>query len=289
VGSALKARSRRAVAIALLLVVASGLRSTGCASDLARTDATLFPDPARDAINFWGHGCCYIDIDGYGIVTDPVFDARTLLRTRKVPAPPPAAYVRAKIILISHAHDDHLSPKTIATFPESTLVLCPYPAVEIASEAHRPVRGMTLGDVQEFPGGRVIAVAAHHPGSRRGVDAEADGRALGYVVQTPYGTLYYSGDTDLFRGFTDVWLRYDPRILILSVSGHLHGMDAVIAARATRAAIVVPVHHGAFGLWTWGPRRMPRDSELLVRELGSRLHIIPLGGSLALDQAAAER
>jgi L-ascorbate metabolism protein UlaG (beta-lactamase superfamily) len=281
VASLTSRRSTRSLAPAFSLLIALALFS-GCASSIARPDPELFLIPPRDAITFWGHGCCYIDVGGYGIVTDPVFETRPMFRKRKVPAPPRAAYAGARIVLVSHAHDDHLSPKTIATFPESTLVLCPVPAAKTASEGHRPVRAMALGDVQEFPGGRIIAVAAHHPGDRRGVDAEADGRALGYVVETPHGTLYYSGDTDLFRGFTDVWLRHEPRIVILSVSGHLTGMDAVIAARATRAPIVVPVHHGAFGLSLWGPRRLPRDYELLVRELGPVLHVIPLGGSLSL-------
>ena len=238
--------------------------------------------PPRDAITFWGHACCYIDVDGYGIVTDPVFDTRAWGRTRSIGAPPRIAYAGARVILISHAHDDHLSRRTIATFPESTLVLCPPPAAEHAAEAGRPVRIMAMGDVHEFPGGRIHAVAAHHPGSRRGVDAEADGRALGYVIETSRGTVYYSGDTDFFAGFADVSLRFEPRITILNVNGHLMGSDAVEAARDTRSPIIVPVHHGAYGFLFWPGHKKPRTSEQLERDLGERLHTLGVGESLSL-------
>lgn len=259
------------------------LTAAGCASQIAKPDALQFPPPPQNAITFWGHACCYIDVGGYGIVTDPVFDTWTLMRTRKMPAPPPANFGATRVILLSHAHDDHLSAKSIALFPESTLVLCPYPAVEHAAKAQRPVRGMSPGDTFEFPGGRIVAVAAHHPGSRRGVDAEADGRALGWVVELRQRTLYYSGDTDPFPGFAEVRRRHRPDVLILNINGHLHGPDAVAAADSSGAAIVIPAHHGVYGLSLWGPRRQPRDVEVLQRDLGSRLRILPLGGSLRLD------
>ncbi len=63
----------------------------GCGPPLASVDGELFPDPPADAITFWGHACCYIDIGGFGIVTDPVFEKKTIFRWRKVPAPPPSA------------------------------------------------------------------------------------------------------------------------------------------------------------------------------------------------------
>ena len=255
---------------------------TGCASTIATPDPDVFTPPPRDAITFWGHACCYIDVDGFGIVTDPVFDSWTWGRNRKVGSPPSNSYAAARIILISHAHDDHLSAKTIATFPESTLVLCPEPAARDAAVAGRPVRAMRLGDVHEFAGGKIHAVAAHHPGSRRGIDAEADGRALGYVIESAHGAIYYSGDSDLFDGFAAIRGRYEPRILILNVNGHLKGGDAVEAALATGAEVVVPVHHGVYGLLFWGPARRPRSADLLEKSLGSTLHVLAVGASLPL-------
>lgn len=258
------------------------LLAPGCGSTIARTDAHLFPRPPRDALTFWGHACCYFDVGGYGILTDPVFETRLFMRRRKVPAPPTAAYADVRVILVSHAHDDHLSPKTIATFPESTLVVCPEPAAAYLQGVRQRVRTMRPGDVFEFPGGRIVAVAADHPGGRHSRGGAADGRALGYVVFTPQLTLYYSGDTEFFPGFAAVARTYHPNLAILNIQGHLHSMDAVRAARALEVDTVVPVHHAAYGYYFWGQRKQPRDYEELQRELRAILLPLGLGESLPL-------
>jgi L-ascorbate metabolism protein UlaG (beta-lactamase superfamily) len=271
-----------------MIFLAALVALAGCAYTVAKPDVETFDVPRRDAITFWGHACCYIDIDGFGIVTDPVFDTKTWGRTRSIGAPRRGAYAGARLILISHAHDDHLSPTTIRTFPDSVIVLCPAPSENVAVEGGKRVKVMKLGDVYAFPGGRIHAVAAHHPGARRGVDAEADGRALGYVIETRFGTIYYSGDTDYFDGFAEVGSRYAPRITLLNVNGHLMEDNAVAAARATRSPIIVPMHFGAYGFLFWEGYKRPRAEDVLDSGLGARLHVLDVGASLplALDERA---
>jgi L-ascorbate metabolism protein UlaG (beta-lactamase superfamily) len=277
--AAAPAAAPRNTAILLLAALAC---LAGCAYTVAKPDVETFDVPRRDAITFWGHACSYIDIDGFGIVTDPVFDTKTWGRTRTIGAPRRGAYAGARLILISHAHDDHLSPTTIRTFPDSVTVLCPAPSASVASEARKRVKVMKPGEVYVFPGGRIHAVAAHHPGARRGVDAEADGRALGYVIESRHGTIYYSGDTDLFDGFAEVGSRYAPRITLLNVNGHLIGDQAVAAAIATRSPIIVPMHFGAYGFYFWGGYKRPRSEDELKRGLGPKLLVLDLGASLPL-------
>ena len=89
-----------------------------------KEDGDFFSPPLRNHVTFWGHACCYIDVDGFGIVTDPVFQKTTDWRRRKVPAPPAESYANAGLILVSHGHGDHLSRNTIRTFPETATILC---------------------------------------------------------------------------------------------------------------------------------------------------------------------
>jgi L-ascorbate metabolism protein UlaG (beta-lactamase superfamily) len=266
----------------LVIIVCWSVSVPVLAGPLAKPDAAGFPIPAPNTVTFWGHACSYIDIDGFGIVLDPVFDNDPTLRDRKIPAPPPAAYAGARIILISHAHDDHLSAATIATFPDSCLVLCPAPSARYLTEIRQPVRTMKPGDVLDCAAGRITAVVARHPGTRWSINAEADGRALGWVIESARTTIYYTGDTDLFPGIGVVGAKYAPDILILSCSGHLEGEDAVVAARGSGAPIVIPVHWGAYGFLFVHERRVPRNNDRLQRELGSTLVILPIGGSLPL-------
>jgi L-ascorbate metabolism protein UlaG (beta-lactamase superfamily) len=243
----------------------------------------LFGRPPANSITFWGHACFYIDIEGYGIVTDPAFGRREFLRWRRVPAPQPDSYDGARLILISHSHPDHLAPKTLDTFPPEATILCPEPASEMVTELGMHAEVMRPGDSFEFPGGKVIAVTAKHAGSRYGVRSPVDGSALGYVIYTPCSTVYYSGDTNLFEGMDDVGRIHSPDIAILNISGHLHGPDAVEAAGRIGAETVIPGHFGAYGHLFLPAPALPRDYDQLEEGLGDALRLLDLGDSLPLD------
>ena len=275
-------------ALALLLT----LIATGCASGPALPGRAGPPDlraPATNAVTFWGHACAYVDVEGTGIVTDPVFDpSYALVRKRQVPAPPREAIAGTDLILISHAHQDHLSRRTLALFPATSLILgSPAVAAYVAKDkALAPrVRVMKPGDQLAFRGGRVIAVPAHHPGGRLSIQAKTDGNALGYVIQARGVTLYYSGDTGAFAGISRIGRTYRSDVALLNVNAHLHSEDARDAALALGSARVVPLHFGAYG----GPREATSDLWLrdLGRALGPRFVPLELGESLPLSIAPA--
>jgi L-ascorbate metabolism protein UlaG (beta-lactamase superfamily) len=272
----------------LVLAAAVCLLQAGC-SGIARTDAALFPPPERDAITFWGHACAYIDVGGVGVVTDPVFQERLVFRSRRGPAPPPSSYAGARVVLISHAHPDHLDPATLRTFPEEAVILCPEPAAKHLEGVEREVHVMRPGDVYASPAGTITAIAVHHMGGRWGVSAAADGRALGFVIETPDETIFYSGDTNYFSGFADVGWTFDPDILMLNVNGHLTGTDAVRAAWAARARVVIPLHWGTYPYWIFGGNVRPRDEATLERLVAERLRVLEVGRSMPLSAVSRDR
>jgi len=259
------------------------LAAQGCGPPLATVDANLFPAPPHNAITFWGHACAYIDVDGFGIVTDPVFEKKTLFRWRKIPAPPPSSYQNARIVLLSHAHPDHMSPQTLETFPDSTIILCPEPSAGYLDKLGRKVVIMRPGDIYEIPGGRIIAVRAKHMGGRYSICAGTDGRALGYVIESPMEKIYYSGDTNLFETIADIGLIYAPDVALLNINGHLHSKDAITAAEETHARKIVPMHFGAYGYFFFGTRRLPRNHEEMERALGAPYKVLRPGESLPLE------
>lgn len=213
-----------------------------------RQDPDLYMEPPGEAVTFWGHACVYIDVGGRGIVTDPVFGRRySPLNGRRIPSPPPGAYQQTRVILISHAHHDHLQPRTLARFPRRAVILCPPPSEKYVRGLGPRVRVMRVGDEYRFPGGTIIAVPADHPGGRYSHVSEADGRALGYVVRTGSGTVYYSGDTDYFPGIETIGRCYQPDLALLNVNAHLRPPDALRAAEALGSPPVVPLHLGAYG------------------------------------------
>src|SRR5262249_37434947 len=249
---------------------------------LARTDAARFPVPASNSLTFWGHACCYLDVEGFGIVTDPVFRKAFTIERRRIPAPPPASYRGARLVLLSHAHPDHLDATTLRTFAPDCVILCPEPSAKYLSHLHQKVQTMRPGESYAFPGGRVVAVAADHPGGRRSTADAADGRALGYVIETASHTLYYAGDTKFFHGFENVASAYHPDIALFNLNSHMHSMDAVRAFRATGATRLVPMHYGAYGYLVFPERKMPRDYDEMQQLLGPQLALLLPGESLPL-------
>lgn len=212
-----------------------------------KVDPYLRTRPPRNAITYLGHACSYIDINGVGIITDPMFeDSYSIFHRRKISPPPRSAYAKANIILISHAHRDHLSPETLAKFSKEATILCSEPSAKKISKLEMTVKVLTPGDSFTFQGGTITAVPALHPGGRNSLVAGADGRALGFIIRTPEITLYYSGDTDYFDGFRDIGKTYQPDLAILNINGHLNSSDAVRAVVTLGVTRVIPSHYGTY-------------------------------------------
>jgi L-ascorbate metabolism protein UlaG (beta-lactamase superfamily) len=264
----------------LVILVIAG--TAGCAPRLGRVDPKQFPDPPKNAITFWGHACCYIDVDGFGIVTDPVFEMWASMRRRKVHIPPPSAYRDTRVILLSHSHSDHLSWKTLSLFPARAVILCPEPCLDHLEGLDQEIRVMKPGDEHKIPAGRIIAVAASHPGGRYAISGDDEAGALGYVIDTDSAVIYYSGDTDYFPGFEEVGLKYRPDIALLNINSHLHALDAVRATWALRSQTMIPLHYGAYGYLFVREFRQPRNYEEMKKLLGPILTPVKLGESFTI-------
>ncbi len=268
---------------ALFLVSATAAGCVPAFLPKPRIDRALYSEPPNDAITFWGHACAYIDIEGFGIVTDPVFtESYAIIRRRLIPAPPRESFDQADMVMISHAHQDHLNPETLARFTPGTTVLCPWPAAKYVAGLGLRVRVMRPGDEFAFPGGTIVAVAAHHPGGRMSLKARSDGRALGYIIRGPKITVYYSGDTEYFPGIAAIGTRYRPDIALLNVNAHLHSEDAIFAVAGLGVPYVVPMHLGAYD--GKSKRLGPRWRAELVDALGSTVIPLEIGESFPLTQ-----
>jgi L-ascorbate metabolism protein UlaG (beta-lactamase superfamily) len=222
-------------------------------------------------------------------VTDPVFTGRYIFRRRKIPIPPLQSRAGARLILVSHAHMDHLHPESIEMFPDSAIVLCPWPVAGYLEETGREFRIMRPGDIYEYQHGRVIAVAAEHPGKRYQLRKGKPGDAIGFVITTPFGNVYYSGDTGYFEGMVDIGTRWAPDIAIMNITPHLNGSSAVRAVWATRAEVVIPVHFGAYDYILFGPLKSPRGYDDISEMISEQSVLLQPGESISLEKDVRKR
>lgn len=268
-----------------LLILCVSLNLSGCIGGIGfkyKADPKLYPEPPRNAITFWGHACSYIDINGFGIITDPVFEPTYgTFHKRIISAPPPAAYDQTQIVLISHPHHDHLSPKTLSRFPSDVRIICPVPSAKYLDDSKQQIYTMRPGDVYDFPGGKIVAVAAHHPGYRYSLKARSDGRALGYIIITPEQTVFYSGDSEYFEGFKQVGRTYKPSLAILNISTHLGTREALRVVRDLGVRKLIPTHYGAYS--SSKERETSKYRSDLADYLGSIWLPLQVGESCTLD------
>ncbi len=247
-----------------------------------RYGPAYFTEPARNTITFWGHSTAYIDVNGTGIVTDPLFESKYVFafHPRQIPSPDREAYDQAKIVVISHAHQDHLNRQSLQRFSAGTVILCPAPVAEHLEEFGSRVHIMEPGDRYAFPGGVITAVAAHHPGGRWSRKARHDGRALGYVIEGAGATVYYTGDSEYFDGFKEVGETFRPDLALVNVNVHMQPHEAAQVIEDLGNPTFVPLHFGAYGGSQSG--RTGRWRSELSAMLGDQFVDLAIGESIAL-------
>jgi L-ascorbate metabolism protein UlaG (beta-lactamase superfamily) len=151
---------------------------------------------------------------------------------------------QADVVLVSHEHFDHCSPKDVERIsgPATVIVANPGAAKELSGTVHalRPGEQTVVGEVT------IEAVPAYNVNKFRspGVPFHPQEAAhVGYVVTVEGMRLYFAGDTDHIPEMVD--LRCD--VALLPVGG-TYTMDAEEAAQAAAAIgpqVVVPMHWGA--------------------------------------------
>ena len=151
---------------------------------------------------------------------------------------------QADVILVSHEHQDHCSPKDVkrVSRPETVIVASSEAAKKLRGDVRvlRPGEQVTVGDVT------IEAVPAYNVNKFRspGVPFHPkEAGHVGYVVTVGGERLYFAGDTDHIPEMDD--LRCD--VALLPVGG-TYTMDAEEAAQAATAIgpkVAVPMHWGA--------------------------------------------
>ncbi len=243
-------------------------------------------------ITYLGHASLLIEIDGVKLITDPLLRPRIMKVLRRVaPEAKREQLTGVDLVLVSHAHHDHLdvgSLKMIDGMPEVAL---PAPARPVVESMGLPTRLMAAGD--SFAVGDVMVEAVHASHDGRRMPWHRDGTSLGYIVRGPSGSVYFAGDTDVFEGMAD-FAGIDAAMLPVSgwgprlPAGHMGPDEAVEAIGLIEPQVAIPIHWGTYERMAMraDPARARRAQRFVdqVAELspGVRAELLEPGGSLEL-------
>ena len=145
---------------------------------------------------------------------------------------------RADIILISHEHHDHCSPKDVKRIsgPETVIVANPGAAKKLSGNV-RTLRPGERTSVKEI---EIEAVPAYNVGKpyhpRRA-------EHVGFIVTVGGERVYFAGDTDRIPEMSDV--HCDVALLPVGGTYTMTAEEAAQAAADIRPKVAVPMHYGA--------------------------------------------
>jgi L-ascorbate metabolism protein UlaG (beta-lactamase superfamily) len=256
---------------------------------------------AQVTLAWLGHATVLINLLGIKILTDPVLFSRIGIRLlgftigpKRLTAPALQFHELPKIdlVLLSHAHFDHLDLQTLRCFDETTSVITARATSDLLRRTHfREITELEWGEGKTFKTdvGRinVSAFAVRHWGARKQRDTYRGYN--GYLLERNGRRIIFAGDTAMTHSFAE--LRRRGQVLaIMSIGAynpwihsHCSPEQAVEMANAAGARFIMPVHHQTFRL-SFEPFREPIERfEAALRDHPERIALREIGETFLLS------
>jgi L-ascorbate metabolism protein UlaG (beta-lactamase superfamily) len=212
-----------------------------------------------------GHSSLMINIDGYRILTDPVFQKRISIfgptrfagdlpiRIDRLP--------RIDAVIISHDHYDHLNRWSIQQLAAKTTTFI----VPLAVGAHLVKWGVKPDRIVELDWWErhtvdddlVVTAAPARHFSGRGLTDRNKSLWASWVLAGPHHRIFFSGDSGYFSGFKRIGDTYGPFDMTFLECGaydrmwhHVHMLpeETLQAHLDLKGELLQPIHWGTFNL-----------------------------------------
>jgi len=200
-------------------------------------------------VTYIGHATTLIELDGVRLLTDPLLTPRVshLLRTTQVPD---LDSLPLDAVLLSHLHADHLHLRSLRRLGKERLLVAPRgSAAYLRRHGFHRVVETAVGETVRIGGITVEATPSEHAG--RPIPGRPRTDCLGYIVRGSRN-IYFSGDTDLFDGMSDIGQAVD--VALLPVwgwgptlgAGHMNPYRAAKSLEMLRPTLAIPIHWGTY-------------------------------------------
>ena len=268
----------------------------------------IAPPPVVPDVKHWpdhglhvawlGHSTTLLKIDGFTIITDPVFSDRagvnlgvTTLGVKRLVAPALeiSELPEVDLILLSHAHMDHFDLPSLRRLEsrQVDVVTASQTSDLLRVAKYKTVSELKWGEVRQVGPATVRGLEVNHWGAR--VRTDTFRGYNGYLLQVGRYRVLFAGDTantDKLRGVADS-RSVDLAIMPIGaynpwIHYHCNPEQAWRMTQEARAEHVLPIHHSTF-LLSREPMSEPLErfqnaagaesKRIVVRGIGEEFHL----------------
>jgi len=259
------------------------------------TQPAVFPKLRKDeiAITWIGHAGFLIEIGKKNILIDPNW-ARWLKVIKRIKEPGLHLHDLPNIdlVLVTHAHFDHLDRKTLRQIAADQPIMVPFGVGNLVHDlGFQIVHELDWWQSEKLDDLEITLTPCHHWGARMLHDSH---RGFGgFHIRCNGRSILHGGDTAWFEGFEEIGSRLPTELALLPIGAydppsgrevHMNPEQAVEAFARLQAQQLIPMHYGSFRL-SFEPVDEPLERlirEVSRREMTDNLRILTEGKTVVL-------
>ena len=209
------------------------------------------------ALTWIGHASFLLQAAGLNVLIDPNW-SNWIKGIKRMRSPGIAldALPGIDLVLITHAHFDHLDRRTLRGVAANQPVVVPFEVGDLVHDlGFRIVQELQYWETYECGPLRVTLTPCRHWGARLLHDSH---RGFGgFIIEVGGRVIYHCGDTAYFEGFEEIGRRFPVDVALLPIGAydppslravHMNPEEALDAFLALKAKVMVPMHYGTFRL-----------------------------------------